>query len=66
GAGVLLGSRPLVDQALADKVLVRLSSFELSSPSGHFLTRSSSSRLTSAEQDFRRWLLARFAGTSAL
>ncbi|MEW6634270.1 MAG: LysR family transcriptional regulator [Pseudomonadota bacterium] len=66
GAGVLLGSRPLVDQALADKRLVRLSNFELSSPSGHFLTRSSPSRLTSAEQDFRQWLLARIAGTPEL
>ena len=61
GAGVLLGSRPLVDLALADNVLVRVSDFELSSPSGHFLTWPSSSRLTGAEQDFRRWILTRVA-----
>ncbi len=64
GAGVLLGSRPLVDAALKDKALVRLSDFELSSPSGHFLTRPSSSRLSGAETDFRRWLLSRIAGSS--
>lgn len=65
GAGALLGSRPLVDAALRDKAVVGLSDFELSSPSGHFLTRPSWSRLSGAEQDFRRWLLARIAGVSA-
>ncbi|RWM05258.1 MAG: LysR family transcriptional regulator [Mesorhizobium sp.] len=64
GAGALLGSRPLIDAALRDNALVRLSDFELSSPSGHFLTRPPSSRLSSAEQDFRRWLLSRIAGGS--
>ncbi|WP_246680737.1 LysR family transcriptional regulator [Mesorhizobium sp. B3-1-9] len=64
GAGALLGSRPLIDTALKEKALVRLSGFELSSPSGHFLTRSSSSRLSGAEQDFRRWLLSRIARIS--
>ncbi|TPN81541.1 LysR family transcriptional regulator [Mesorhizobium sp. CU2] len=62
GAGVLLGSRPLIDKALDGGVLVRLADFELSSPSGHFLTRAASSRLTAAEQDVRRWLLSRVAG----
>ncbi|WP_430694822.1 LysR family transcriptional regulator [Mesorhizobium montanum] len=64
GAGALLGSRPLVDTALKDNVLVRLSDFELSSPSGHFLTRPSLSQPSGAEQDFRRWLLSRIAGIS--
>ncbi|MBN9551445.1 MAG: LysR family transcriptional regulator, partial [Alphaproteobacteria bacterium] len=64
GAGALLGSRPLVDTALRNNALVRLSDFELSSPSGHFLTRQSSSRLSGAETDFRRWLLSRVAGNS--
>ncbi|TGT74528.1 LysR family transcriptional regulator [bacterium M00.F.Ca.ET.159.01.1.1] len=64
GAGALLGSRPLIDAALEDKALVKLSDFVLSSPSGHFLTRPSSSRLSGAEQDFRRWLLSRIAETS--
>ncbi|RWF13619.1 MAG: LysR family transcriptional regulator, partial [Mesorhizobium sp.] len=61
GAGALLGSRPLIDAALKEKTLVSLSDFELSSPSGHFLTWPLSSRLTGAEQDFRRWLLSRLA-----
>ncbi|MGX9182340.1 LysR substrate-binding domain-containing protein, partial [Mesorhizobium sp. BHbdii] len=57
GAGVLLGSRPLVDAALRNRSLMPLSDFELSSSSGHFLTSASTARLTSAEQDFRQWLL---------
>ncbi|RVB59403.1 LysR substrate-binding domain-containing protein, partial [Mesorhizobium sp. M7A.F.Ca.CA.002.03.2.1] len=61
GAGVLLGSRPLVDAALDSKTLVRLSDFELSSTSGHFLTKASTARLTGAEQDFRQWLLSRLS-----
>ncbi|PBC24614.1 MULTISPECIES: LysR family transcriptional regulator [unclassified Mesorhizobium] len=56
GAGVLLGSRPLVDAALRNRSLVPLSDFELSSSSGHFLTSASTARLTSAEQEFRQWL----------
>ncbi|UVC18659.1 LysR family transcriptional regulator [Mesorhizobium onobrychidis] len=59
GAGVLLGSRPLIDAALASKYLVRLSGFELSSSFGHFLTRASAAPLTRPEQDFRQWLLSR-------
>ncbi|TPM01482.1 LysR family transcriptional regulator [Mesorhizobium sp. B2-3-11] len=62
GAGVLLGSRPLIDAALDDGALVPLSDFELPSTSGHFLTRPSTAHLTSAEQDFRHWLLKRLAG----
>ena len=65
GAGVLLGSRPLVDSALEGGTLVRLSDFELSSNSGHFLTRASSARLTSAEQEFRQWLLSRLSGVAS-
>ncbi|MDX8435039.1 LysR family transcriptional regulator [Mesorhizobium sp. M4B.F.Ca.ET.215.01.1.1] len=66
GAGALLGSRPLIDTALAGKALVALSGFELSSSSGHFLTRASAAGLTQAEQDFRLWLLSRLAGIGAL
>jgi LysR family glycine cleavage system transcriptional activator/LysR family transcriptional regulator of beta-lactamase len=62
GAGVLLGSRPLIEAALASRALVRLADFELSSSSGHFLTRPSSSRLTAAEQDVRSWLLSHVGG----
>ncbi|TIU97345.1 MAG: LysR family transcriptional regulator, partial [Mesorhizobium sp.] len=53
-----------IEAALKANLLVRLSEFELSSPSGHFLTRPSSSRLSGAEQDFRRWLLSRLASIS--
>ncbi|TIW17998.1 MAG: LysR family transcriptional regulator, partial [Mesorhizobium sp.] len=66
GACALLGSRPLIDAALAGKALVALSGFELSSSSGHFLTRASAAGLTQAEQDFRLWLLSRLAGIDAL
>ena len=59
GAGILLGSRPLINAALAGRALVPLSDFELSSSSGHFLTRPSAAPLTRAEQDFRQWLLSR-------
>ncbi|ESY68378.1 LysR family transcriptional regulator [Mesorhizobium opportunistum] len=65
GAGVLLGSRPLIDAALDNGTLVRLSDFELSSTSGHFLTKASTARLTSAEQDFRTWLLGRLSGVAS-
>jgi LysR family transcriptional regulator of beta-lactamase len=66
GAGVLLGSRPLIDAALASKALVALSGFELSSSSGHFLTRASAAQLTHAERDFRLWLLSRLGGMGSL
>lgn len=59
GAGILLGSRPLIDAALAGKALVPLSDFELSSSFGHFLTQPSAAPLSRAEQDFRQWLLSR-------
>ena len=38
GAGVLLGSRPLIDAALLKGELVRLSALDLPSPNGHFLS----------------------------
>lgn len=58
GAGILLGSRPLIDAALAGNALAPLSDFELSSSFGHFLTRPSAAPLSRAEQDFRQWLLS--------
>ncbi|WP_404927548.1 LysR family transcriptional regulator [Mesorhizobium sp. ORM16] len=64
GAGVLLGSRPLIDAALESKALARLSDFELPSTSGHFLTKAPIARLTGAEQDFRQWLLSRLGEPS--
>src|SRR4029079_682073 len=38
GAGILLGSRPLIDAALKRRTLVTLSDLELQSSTGHFLT----------------------------
>lgn len=64
GAGVLLGSRPMIDASLAGKMLVPLSDFELSSTLGHFLTRPSGARPTGTEQDFRQWLLEHLAGVA--
>jgi LysR family transcriptional regulator of beta-lactamase len=57
GAGVLLGSRPLVDEALRSGRLVRLSKHELKSERGHFATYAEVGRLTPAAQDFLAWLI---------
>ncbi|MBL8582346.1 MAG: LysR family transcriptional regulator [Rhizobiaceae bacterium] len=56
GAGALLGSRPLVDAALRDGRLARLSSFELRSDSGHYLTRPSGRRLSAVQEQSWTWL----------
>lgn len=52
GAGILLGSRPLIDGALRRKSLVTLSSFELPSTAGHFLTHAAGRKLSPAETAF--------------
>lgn len=52
GAGILLGSRPLVDQALRKKTLVAFSSLELPSTAGHFLTHAAGRPLTPAQAAF--------------
>ena len=56
GAGVLLGSRPLVDGALAAGELERLSERELPSASGHFLTYADDARLSPTALDFLSWI----------
>jgi DNA-binding transcriptional LysR family regulator len=56
GAGVLLGSRPLVDGALASGELVRLSDRELPSASGHFLTYADDARLSPTALEFLSWI----------
>jgi LysR family transcriptional regulator, regulator of gene expression of beta-lactamase len=38
GAGILRGSRPLIDGALRKKALVTISRVELQSATGHFIT----------------------------
>lgn len=52
GAGILLGSRPLIDGALRRKTLVALSGFELQSTSGHFLTHAAGRPLSPAQAAF--------------
>lgn len=52
GAGILLGSRPLVDGALRKKRLKAISDFELQSPSGHFITHAAGRPLTPAQATF--------------
>jgi len=59
GAGVLLGSRPLVDGALRNGSLVALSEFALPSGGGHYLTAPSGTRLGRADDDIRHWFAAR-------
>jgi LysR family transcriptional regulator, regulator of gene expression of beta-lactamase len=57
GAGVLLGSRPLIDEALKEKRLMPLSSMEIESARGHFVTYAEVGRLSPAAQDFLSWLI---------
>lgn len=57
GAGVLLGSRPLIDRALDQGRLVRLSALELPSASGHFVTHAAGTPLDPAQAAVLHWLL---------
>ena len=52
GAGILLGSRPLVDGALRKKALTAISDVELQSPSGHFITHAAGRPLNPAQAAF--------------
>ena len=56
GAGVLLGSRPLVDLALAQGSLVTLSDVALRQGNGHFLTAPAGRIPSRAEMELTRWL----------
>jgi DNA-binding transcriptional LysR family regulator len=56
GAGILLGSRPLVDGALRRKTLVTLSDLELQSSAGHFLTHAAGRQLSPAQAAFLAWI----------
>jgi len=62
GAGVLLGSRPLIDQALDQGRLVRLSDMELPQASGHFVTHAAGLPLGPAQTALLHWLLRQAAG----
>jgi DNA-binding transcriptional LysR family regulator len=57
GAGILLGSRPLIDGALRSKTLVTLSDLELQSSAGHFLTHAAGRPLTPAQSAFLAWII---------
>src|SRR5262249_42285747 len=54
GAGVLLGSRPLVDAAIEQGALVRLSALELAGPAGHFVTHGAGAALSAAQESVLR------------
>jgi DNA-binding transcriptional LysR family regulator len=58
GAGVLLGSRPLVDRALQRKELVMLSDIQLSSDGGHYLTHEAGAALDSSRVALLNWFRA--------
>ncbi|MFN4144088.1 LysR substrate-binding domain-containing protein [Aestuariivirga sp.] len=57
GAGILLGSRPLVDAALLRGDLVRLSDLDLPSPSGHFLSYRAEEAQSPAHRAAVNWFL---------
>lgn len=65
GAGVLLGSRPLIDAALQDGGLVRLSGLNLPSPNGHFLAYRAEQAQGPAHRMTVEWLLREAARTAA-
>ena len=68
GAGILLGSRPLIDAALAKGDLVRLSDLDLQSPNGHFLCVRADQAPTPARQATINWFLRQasaYAGSPA-
>jgi DNA-binding transcriptional LysR family regulator len=57
GAGILLGSRPLIDAALKRRTLVTLSDLELQSSAGHFLTHAAGRALPPAQAAFLAWIM---------
>lgn len=65
GAGILLGSRPLIDRALGKKALVALSGLELQSSAGHFLTYAAGRPMSPAQAAFLA-ALQRAAGQSVV
>ena len=57
GAGLLLGSRPLIDRALASGEVVRVSELDLQSPNGHFLCIKADEPPTPMRQATINWFL---------
>ena len=62
GAGVLLGSRPLIDTAVEKGDLLRLSDRDLLSPNGHFLCVSADEALGPPRQATINWFLRQANG----
>jgi len=62
GAGVLLGSRPLIDAAVAKGDLLRLSDRDLQSPNGHFLCVGADEALGPPRQATINWFLRQANG----
>jgi LysR family transcriptional regulator of beta-lactamase len=56
GAGILLGSQPLIDGALQRGELVTLSEMEFASENGHFITYDSDATLDYASLALLDWL----------
>jgi LysR family transcriptional regulator of beta-lactamase len=52
GAGILRGSRPLIDGALRKKALVTISRVELQSATGHFITHAAGLPLPPTRRHF--------------
>ena len=65
GAGILLGSRPLIDAALRKKSLLALSDLELQSSAGHFLTHAAGRPLNPAQASFLAWIMRQAAHPQA-
>jgi LysR family transcriptional regulator of beta-lactamase len=65
GAGILLGSRPLIDGALKNRTLVTLSDLELQSSTGHFLTHAAGRPLAPVQAAFLAWIVRAAASPAA-
>lgn len=61
GAGILLGSHPLIDGALRKKALVAISRVELQSAAGHFITHAAGLPLTPGQAAFLAAIMRRAA-----
>ncbi|MEH6495377.1 MAG: LysR family transcriptional regulator [Pseudomonas marincola] len=62
GAGILLGSRPLIDPHLLRKTLIPISNVQYASESGHFITYEDELQLSYAEHSFLGWLKTQSLG----
>jgi len=56
GSGILLGSRPLIDEYILNKSLSPISELQYASENGHFVTYEQGLQLDYAERSFLSWL----------